>query len=199
MSDLTSILVGLEQGDPHAADQLLPLVYHELRQLAAQHLAQEAPGQTLQATALVHEAYLRLVGGSQKEISWNGRGHFFAAAAQAMRRILVEAAAARSDRSAAARDDGRSWAMSPPLRRMTSCWLWTKRSPSWRRKILSPHEWSSCITSPVWDMKRSPPPYSLRSIGCGKNGPTPAPGFRTPSIPPEWLPFSRQAEAKTAH
>jgi RNA polymerase sigma factor (TIGR02999 family) len=92
MTDLTSILAGLDRGDPHAADQLLPLVYNELRQLAAQRLAQEAPGQTLQATALVHEVYLRLVGGSQRADSWNGRGHFFAAAAQAMRHILVEAA-----------------------------------------------------------------------------------------------------------
>jgi RNA polymerase sigma factor (TIGR02999 family) len=79
----------MEQGDPRAAAQLLPLVYDELRKLAAQRLAQEKPGQTLQATALVHEAYLRLVDG-QHAPHWNGRGHFFAAAAQAMRRILVE-------------------------------------------------------------------------------------------------------------
>jgi RNA polymerase sigma factor (TIGR02999 family) len=92
MSDVTPILAALEQGDPHAADRLLPLVYSELRQLAAQRLAQEAPGQTLQATALVHEAYLRLVRGTEGPTIWNGRGHFFAAAAQAMRRILVESA-----------------------------------------------------------------------------------------------------------
>src|SRR5262249_22969632 len=78
-----------EQGDPHAAEQLLPLVYEELRQLAARKLAREAPGQTLQATALVHEAYLRLVDGDQAR-QWNSRGHFFAAAAEAMRRILIE-------------------------------------------------------------------------------------------------------------
>jgi RNA polymerase sigma factor (TIGR02999 family) len=91
MSEVTRILSAVEQGDPHAADQLLPLVYEELRRLAAQKLATEKPGQTLQATALVHEAYLRLVGpgGWPK---WNGRGHFFAAAAEAMRRILVERA-----------------------------------------------------------------------------------------------------------
>jgi RNA polymerase sigma factor (TIGR02999 family) len=88
MSDVTLLLSAIEQGDPHAADQLLPLVYDELRRLAAQKLAQERPGQTLQATALVHEAYLRLVGGEQAQ-AWNGRGHFFAAAAEAMRRILV--------------------------------------------------------------------------------------------------------------
>jgi RNA polymerase sigma factor (TIGR02999 family) len=82
-------LSAIEQGDPHAAEQLLPLVYDELRQLAAQKLAQEKPGQTLQATALVHEAYLRLVGG-EADGHWNSRGHFFAAAAEAMRRLLVE-------------------------------------------------------------------------------------------------------------
>jgi RNA polymerase sigma factor (TIGR02999 family) len=89
MNELTRILSALEQGDPHAAEQLLPLVYEELRQLAGQRLAQEKPGQTLQATALVHEAYLRLVDRDRAQ-SWDGRGHFFAAAAEAMRRILVE-------------------------------------------------------------------------------------------------------------
>ena len=91
MSDVTRILSAIEQGDPHAASQLLPLVYDELRRLAAQKLASEKPGQTLQATALVHEAYLRLVGGDDAR-PWNGRGHFFAAAAEAMRRILIERA-----------------------------------------------------------------------------------------------------------
>jgi RNA polymerase sigma factor (TIGR02999 family) len=91
MSDVTHILSAIEQGDPHAAAQLLPLVYKELRQLAAAKLAQENPGQTLQATALVHEAYLRLVDVNQVQ-HWNSRGHFFAACAEAMRRILVEQA-----------------------------------------------------------------------------------------------------------
>jgi RNA polymerase sigma factor (TIGR02999 family) len=91
MSDLTHILSAIEQGDPHAAEQLLPLVYEELRQLAAQRLAQEKPGQTLQATALVHEAYVRLVGADVAR-QWDGRAHFFAAAAEAMRRILIESA-----------------------------------------------------------------------------------------------------------
>jgi RNA polymerase sigma factor (TIGR02999 family) len=91
MSDVTRILSAIDQGDPRAASQLLPLVYDELRRLAAHKLATEKPGQTLQATALVHEAYLRLVGGGQPQ-EWNGRGHFFAAAAEAMRRILVERA-----------------------------------------------------------------------------------------------------------
>jgi len=95
MSDVTRILAAIEQGDPHAAEQLLPLVYTELRTLAAQRMAQEAPGQTLDATALVHEAYLRLVGGdpsAPSEPRWEGRGHFFAAAAEAMRRILIDSA-----------------------------------------------------------------------------------------------------------
>jgi RNA polymerase sigma factor (TIGR02999 family) len=94
MSDVTQILSAIEQGDPHAAQQLLPLVYNELRKLAAQRLAQEKPGQTLQATALVHDAYLRLVGGDDGQ-RWNNRGHFFAAAAEAMRQILVENARRR--------------------------------------------------------------------------------------------------------
>jgi RNA polymerase sigma factor (TIGR02999 family) len=91
MKEVTCILSAIEQGDPSAAEQLLPLVYEELRRLAAQRLAQETPGQTLQATALVHEAYLRLVDPDQAQ-RWNSRGHFFAAAAQAMRRILIERA-----------------------------------------------------------------------------------------------------------
>lgn len=100
MSDVTRILSAIEQGDPHAAEELLPLVYAELRKLAAQKLAQEKPGQTLEATALVHEAYLRLVGDQH----FDNRGHFFAAAAEAMRRILVDAARTRS-----ARKRGGAW------------------------------------------------------------------------------------------
>ncbi len=89
MEDVAEVLKAIEQEDPHAASHLLPLVYAELRRLAAQKLAGEAPGQTVQATALVHEAYLRLVGNGREQ-SWNSRGHFFAAAAEAMRRILIE-------------------------------------------------------------------------------------------------------------
>jgi RNA polymerase sigma factor (TIGR02999 family) len=89
MSEVTRILSAIEQGDPHAAKELLPLVYEELRKLATQRLTGEAPGQTLQATALVHEAYLRLVDGDQVQ-HWDSRGHFFAAAAEAMRRILID-------------------------------------------------------------------------------------------------------------
>ena len=89
MSEVTRILSAIEQGDAQASEQLLPLVYNELRQLAAQKLAGEKPGQTLQATALVHEAYLRLLG-SEADAHWNSRGHFIAAAAEAMRRILID-------------------------------------------------------------------------------------------------------------
>lgn len=96
MQDVTRVLFAIEQGDPHAAEQLLPLVYDELRKLAAQKLAREKPGQTLEATALVHEAYMRLVACGQRDgpdaKNWDGRGHFFAAVAEAMRRILVEQA-----------------------------------------------------------------------------------------------------------
>jgi RNA polymerase sigma factor (TIGR02999 family) len=98
MSDVTQILSAIEQGDPKAAEQLLPLVYDELRNLAAAKLAHEKPGQTLQATALVHEAYLRLVGNPPQSATtrWNSRGHFFAAAGEAMRRLLIMNARRRS-------------------------------------------------------------------------------------------------------
>jgi RNA polymerase sigma factor (TIGR02999 family) len=101
MSDVTQILQRVERGDGKAAEELLPLVYEELRKLAAAKMAQEAPGQTLQATALVHEAWLRLAGPSQGQ-AWENRGHFFAAAAEAMRRILIE----RARRKAAQRHGG---------------------------------------------------------------------------------------------
>jgi len=94
VSELTVILQRIDQGDPHAADELLPLVYEELRKLAAQKMARESPGQTLQATALVHEAWLRLGGDQQPE--WQNRAHFFAAAAEAMRRILIDNARRKS-------------------------------------------------------------------------------------------------------
>ena len=101
MNDVTRILSAIEQGNPQAAEQLLPLVYDELRKLAAQKMAQENPGQTLQATALVHEAYLRLVG-SQNDQRWNSRGHFFAAA-EAMRRILIDRARHKATKKAGAK------------------------------------------------------------------------------------------------
>src|SRR5438876_3485220 len=104
MNDVTRILSALEQGDQHASEQLLPLVYEELRKLAAQRLAQEKPGQTLQATALVHEAYLRLVD-TDKAQQWNSRGHFFAAAAEAMRRLLIDQARRKASEKAGGKRD----------------------------------------------------------------------------------------------
>ena len=95
MSDVTEILARISSGEPHAADQLLPLVYEELRRLAATKMKNEKPGHTLQATALVHEAYARLIGNGDADKEWNNRGHFFSAAAEAMRRILVEKARAK--------------------------------------------------------------------------------------------------------
>ena len=102
MNDVTHILSAIEQGDPRAAEDLLPLVYDELRKLAAQKLSQEQSGQTLEATALVHEAYLRLVD-AEREFDWDSRGHFFAAAAEAMRRILID----RARQKASAKHGGR--------------------------------------------------------------------------------------------
>jgi RNA polymerase sigma factor (TIGR02999 family) len=96
MSEILQILNDIQHGDPRAASELLPLVYKELRRLAASKLAHEQPGQTLQPTALVHEAYLRVVGPAGAEQQWDGRGHFFSAAAEAMRRILVERARSRA-------------------------------------------------------------------------------------------------------
>src|SRR5687768_752345 len=112
MADVTRILSAIEAGDPTAAAELLPLVYDELRKLAAARMAAEAAGHTLQPTALVHEAYLRLVGGDQPQ-DWNGRGHFFAAAAEAMRRILVDQA--RRRRAAKRGGDARRVALDPTV------------------------------------------------------------------------------------
>ena len=129
MSEVTAILRAAARGDPYAAGQLLPLVYEELRRLAAQKLAHEVPGQTLQATALVHEAYLRLTGG-ENEQHWDGRGHFFAAAAEAMRRILVErarcsAAASTAAACIATMPPRRNWRLPNPSK---TCWRWTRPS-----------------------------------------------------------------------
>ena len=126
MTDVTRILSQIESGDPSAAEQLLPLVYDELRKLAAARLAQEKPGQTLQATALVHDAYIRLV--DVEKASIGNTGHFFAAAAEAMRRILVENAA-KGRSGMAASEARRSGAGDPHLAEETeeTCSRWTKR------------------------------------------------------------------------
>ena len=127
MGDVTRILSAIEQGDPQAAEQLLPLVYDELRKLAAQKLAHEKPGQTLQATALVHEAYLRLVG-PDADRPWDGRGHFFAAAAEAMRRIWSTGPATAGGSSGAAAGGGRgsTWIPCSSSRPMTTWWPSTR-------------------------------------------------------------------------
>ena len=133
MSDVTRILSQIESGDPSAAEQLLPLVYEELKQLAAAKLAQEKPGQTLQATALVHEAYIRLVDVDKAE-HWDSRGHFFAAAAEAMRRLLVE----KARRKASFKRGGDScgspltnW-RSRPRQTAGTWWRWMMRWRNWR-------------------------------------------------------------------
>ena len=140
MDDVTHILHAIDAGEPGAADRLLPLVYDELRRLAAARMAAERPGHTLDATGLVHEAYLRLVGGQR----FAGRGHFFAAAAEAMRRILVEAARAaghpEAGRGGRPRPAGGGRGRRPP-RTTTACWRCTRRSTSWPRPTPTPPRW----------------------------------------------------------
>ncbi len=148
MNEVTQILSDLAQGNTHAAGQLLPLVYEELRKLAAVRMAEEAPGNTLDPTALVHEAYLRLVGPADAA-RWDNRGHFFAAAAEAMRRILVD----HARRKAAARHGGgspdsnssRTWP--PPASRGKICSPWTTPWTGWRPRIRSRPISSSSATS----------------------------------------------------
>ena len=151
MNDVTRILEDLEHGDPQAAGQLLPLVYDELRRLAARKLAQEKPGQTLQPTALVHEAYVRLVGSDPCK-PWDGRGHFVAAAAEAMRRILVEEA--RRKRALKRGGGMRRQDLDPdgiaagrPRSPRTSL-PWTRRWGSSPGSTRSRPSWSSSATSP---------------------------------------------------
>ena len=150
MSDVTHILSAIEQGDLRAAEKLLPLVYDELRRLASQRLAREAPGQSLQSSDLVHEAYLRLVGeGDQKQ--WDGRRHFFAAAAEAMRRILVEKARRKKrlkhggGRLRVELEAAGFLAKNHPKTSKPS----TRPSPSWRRKTRRRPSWSSSASSPA--------------------------------------------------
>jgi RNA polymerase sigma factor (TIGR02999 family) len=153
MTDVTQILSAIEQGDPHAVEQLLPLVYDELRKLAAQRLANEKPGQTLQATALVHEAYLRLVGDQQ----FDNRGHFFAAAAEAMRRIVVEAARRKKRvKHGGGRERVEIELADLPTRLPPEDLLtldtyspWMKLSADWSRSIRSRPGWLPFATSPA--------------------------------------------------
>lgn len=126
MSDVTRIFAGIEQGDAKAADELLPLVYEELRRLAAQKMSREKPGQTLQATALVHEAYIRLVGSEAQ--SWRSRTHFYAAAADAMRHILTE--------------NARRWRRPPDT---GSGMMWSTSGAGWRRCFCLRSRWADDI------------------------------------------------------
>jgi RNA polymerase sigma factor (TIGR02999 family) len=143
MSEVTRILSAIEGGDPHAATELLPLVYEELRKLAAQKLAQEKPGQTFEATALVHEAFVRLVGADASH-PWNSRGHFFAAAAEAMRRIVIENAR-RKNRLKHGRGQKRVELESGCL---VSEAPWMSRCPGWPKANLPKRSSSSCGSSP---------------------------------------------------
>ncbi len=189
MKDATDILSTIERCGDHRAEQLLPLVYDELRKLAAQKLAQEKPGQTLQATALVHEAYLRLVGSGETR-RWSSRGHFFAAAAEAMRRILVEHARRRQSlkRGEAGSGSSSSRSRSSPRVFPTDSWSWTRPSASSPPPIRSPRNWSSSGISPgsrssrrrrCWRSRRGRPTRSGRmpGRGCSRNsGATVRPG-----------------------
>src|SRR5262245_33316558 len=162
MSEVTQILHAIAEGDPDAASQLLPVVYDELRQLAAQKLARETPGQTLQPTALVHEAYLRLVG-EDEEQHWDSRGHFFAAAAEAMRRILVEIARQKAslkrggDRDRIDVVDGLLAGREP----RKDLWPWTRPSPSWPRPTSRRRNWCSSATSRDCPFGRSPTSWAF--------------------------------------
>src|SRR5262249_28372896 len=190
-------LSALEQGDPQAADRLLPLVYDELRQLAAQKLAHENPGQTLQPTALVHEAYLRLVEGAdaagQRGPSWGGRGHFFAPAAGAPRPTPVEnarpqqpgkhgggrpppgpAARARGGRSRSRHRRPSTW----PSRRIF--WPSTGSFPGWPKRTRRRPRWSASTSSPACRSNRLRRSWASRAQPLTDNGPTPGRGFATP-------------------
>ena len=150
VSDIMQILSSIESGDAQAASELLPLVYTELRRLAAAHMAHEKPGQTLQATGLVHEAYLRLVGTDHAQ-RWNSRGHFFAAAAEAMRRILIEQARSKQSQKAEQRGRAASYprTIGSTCRSMMRFWIWITRSRSSAGSIRTPPRSSSSGSSRV--------------------------------------------------
>ncbi len=180
MNDVTHILSAIEQGDPKAADQLLPLVYDALRQLAAEKLANEQPGQTLQATALVHEAYLRLLGAKQT-LDWDGRRHFFAAAAEAMRRILVDRARHKQTGKAGGGrrrldlDDASK--PHPWTRRTATAYSpWTRPSGSSKRKTRARPSWSSSGSSPASPRSRRPPRSASALPPPRRTGRTPEAG-----------------------
>jgi RNA polymerase sigma factor (TIGR02999 family) len=166
MDAITQVLKAIEQGDPHAAEQLLPLVYDELRKLAAEKLAQEKPGQTLQATALVHEAYLRLVGAAQTQ-DWDGRGHFFAAAAEAMRRILIDRARHKQTRKAGGGRRRLDLDNIEPV---------LEDENGDRLLVLNEASWSNSGFSPASPPSRRPPHWASPPPPPKRTGPTPAAG-----------------------
>ena len=175
MNDAAQIFTAIERGDRQAAEQLLPLVYDELRRLAARKLARESPGHSLQATALVHEAYLRLVGNGPGH-EWDSQGHFFAAAAQAMRQILVDDTRARARKSEAA-DAGGSTSMmclGPSQTRTLS--LSTRPSIGSQVMTRLPRRSSNFASSPVWGTSKSRPRSASRSTSLDRNGVSPEPG-----------------------
>jgi hypothetical protein len=193
MTDVTRILSAIEHGDPKAAEQLLPLVYDALRKLAAQRLAQEKPGQTLQATALVHEAYLRLVAGESAPVSWNSRGHFFGAAAEAMRRILVEDARRkktekRGGRRGASTSRG-TRRSSRPTR--TLSWTWTGCWPSLPARTPRPRRWPSSGSSRACPSRKRRRPCPRPGRAPTASGPTRGPGSTPGSAPGRAPPESR--------
>jgi RNA polymerase sigma factor (TIGR02999 family) len=184
MSEVTRILSAIEGGDPHAAEQLLPLVYDELRKLAAQKLAQEKPGQTLQATALVHEAYLRLVD-VDKVQNWDSRGHFFAAAAEAMRRILVDNARRKKSAKRGGRlqrveldEDFTSHTAPDELLALSDA------LDKLAREIRSRPSWSSCTALPDCRTSRRHKPSGSPVPRRIATGPTPKPGSIAKSTSP---------------
>ena len=177
MSEVTRILSAIEKGDPRAAEHLLPLVYDELRKLAAHRLAQEKPGQTLQATALVHEAYLRLVD-VEKASRWASRGHFFAAAAEAMRRILVDRARAEVATSGAAgsRNSTSTPSISSAGSSRSSSYCSMRHSRAWRQPTRPPAGWSNFDTSPACRSRTLGPQSASRRQLLTACGTTPASG-----------------------
>jgi hypothetical protein len=167
MTDVTCILSAIEQGDPHAAEQLLPLVYDELRKLAAQKLAQEKPGQTLQATALVHEAYLRLVD-TEKAQHWNSRGHFFAAAANDGPSTAATASVSNSRKASPLPSGGTT--SSPSTRHSPGLPARNRRRPNS----------SSYATSPACRCRKRPPAWAFLRPPPNATGSSPAPGCTRP-------------------
>ena len=149
MTEVTRILNAIDQGDAQAANDLLPVVYDELRRLAAERLSHEKPGQTLQATALVHEAYLRLVGGG--DVQWSSRAHFFAAAGEAMRRILSIRPANEEPKSVGVTASRCRWPKTSrsPSRLRRKFWPSTRRSHAWSSAIARWPTWPSCAISPA--------------------------------------------------